>query len=266
MFSWVSGGLCLGGADKGLEKLHTRTCFVRPILWLALELWARDVSACDEMSRGGRGAHHPHLFPGGCFRLWSWRTVNSSVNSCGPIHRSPTVSPETLTLSMVGRVSRGDGRRDRTRGFSSCLCLSFACDLSLSLSIWTMGWDKGVPSQVGSLTQLPAISLQCSGQRPPLLPFNSWFLRVSQPSLLGLMPTSRGAWGQERDWGSCVSPVAGPLAAWRGASLEPALKAQASSAPRHSVTRPSGSRAWGSRPRQTDGRTEPEVAQEGPRG
>ena len=142
LFSWVSGGLCLGGTDKGLEKRHTGTCFVQPILWLALELWAREVSACDEMSRGGRGAHHPHLFPGGLsFRLWSWRTVNSSVNSCSPVHRSPSVSPETSTPSVVWRLNRGDGRRDRTRGFSSCLCLSFACDLSLGLSIWTMGWD-----------------------------------------------------------------------------------------------------------------------------
>ena len=46
-----------------------------------------------------------------------------------------------------------------------------------------MGWDKGVPPQVGSLSQLPAISLQRSGQRPPLRPFSSWFLRVNQPSL-----------------------------------------------------------------------------------
>ena len=54
LFSCVSEGLCLGGVDRGLERLH-RTCVVQRILWLALELWARKVSASDEMSRGGMG-------------------------------------------------------------------------------------------------------------------------------------------------------------------------------------------------------------------
>ena len=87
---------------------------------------------------GWDGACHPHLFPGG------WVSGSGAGERLTP-RLTPAVPSRAARVWALrpphhGGVWEGDGRRSRAPGFSSCLCPSFARDLSLSLSIWTMGW------------------------------------------------------------------------------------------------------------------------------